>query len=106
MILGLRRMFELYFEWDPVKAADNRRKHRVSFDLATSVFHDPLMTAIPDEEHNETEDRWITLGQAENGGLLVVIHTYRELRPTAARVRIISVRRATRHEQRQYEAGI
>ena len=99
-------MFELHFEWDPVKAAGNRREHRVSFDLAATVFHDPLATSIPDEEHSETEDRWITLGEAENGRLLVVIHTYQEIDPTAAKVRIISARRATRHEQRQYEAGI
>ena len=99
-------MFELHFEWDPVKAAGNRREHRVSFDLAATVFHDPLAASIPDEEHSETEDRWITLGEAENGRLLVVIHTYQEIDPTAAKVRIISARRATKHEQRQYEAGI
>ena len=99
-------MFELQFEWDPAKAAGNRREHRISFDLAATVFHDPLAASIPDEEHGETEERWITLGEADNGRLLVVIHTCREIDPATANVRIISARRATRHEQRQYEAGI
>ncbi len=61
--------FELHFEWDAAKAAGNRRKHGVSFDLAATVFRDPLMISIPDEEHSETVERWITIGQAENSKL-------------------------------------
>ncbi|MGH8556859.1 MAG: BrnT family toxin [Methylococcales bacterium] len=53
----------------------------------------------------ETEERWLTLGQAENGKLLVLIHTYQEFSANAANVRIISARPATKHEQRQYEAS-
>ena len=106
MTFGLRRVFELHFEWDPIKAAGNRSRHRISFELAATVFRDPLTASVPDEEHNETEERWITLGQADNGRLLVVVHTHREIGPTAANVRIISARHATRYEQRQYEAGI
>ena len=72
----MAKRFNYYFEWDPTKAASNRRKHGISFDLAASVFRDPLMLSIPDEEHSEIEERWLTLGQPENEMLLVVIHTY------------------------------
>lgn len=62
------------------------------------------MISIPDEEHSETEERWITMGQAENHKPLVVVHTYHEISANAATVRIISARPATEQEQRQYEA--
>ncbi len=99
-------MFEFHFEWDAAKAVGNRRKHGVSFDLAATVFRDPLMISIPDDEHSETEERWITLGQAENSKLLLVVHTYLAISANAANVRIISARPATKHEQRQYEADL
>ena len=60
--------------------------------------------SVPDEDHSATEERWLTLGQAANGTLLVVIHTYLEVRVDAAAVRIISARRAGRRERRQYES--
>lgn len=97
-------MFDFHFEWDAAKAAGNRRKHGVSFDLAATVFRDPLMISIPDEEHSETEERWITMGQAENSKLLLVVHTYLEISANAANVRIISARPTTKQEQCQYEA--
>jgi uncharacterized DUF497 family protein len=62
-----------------------------------------LAVSIYDEDHSETEERWVTLGQAENGQLLVVVHSYHETSPSEAMVRIISARPATKHEQRQYE---
>ncbi|MES9859000.1 MAG: BrnT family toxin [Sedimenticola sp.] len=65
----------------------------------------PLI-AIPDEEHSEAEERWITLGQAENSKLLLIVHTHLEISANAANVRIISVRPATKQEQRQYEADL
>lgn len=95
--------FEFHFEWDFAKAASNRHKHGISFDLASTIFRDPLMLSIPDEEHRETEERWVTIGQAENGRLLLVVHTYLEISANAANVRMISARFATKHEQRQYE---
>lgn len=98
--------FEFHFEWDATKAAGNRSKHGVSFDLAATVFRDSLMVSIPDEEHNDTEERWITLGQAENHKLLVVVHTYHEISTNVANARIISARPATKQEQRQYEADL
>ena len=99
-------IFDYHFEWNATKAASNQRKHRISFDLAATVFRDPLMVSILDEEHGETEERWITMGQAENSKLLIVIHTYLEISVDAANVRIISARPATKHEQRQYEVSI
>jgi len=98
--------FDFHFEWDASKADRNLRKHGVSFDLAATVFCDPLMISMPDVEHSETEERWITMGQAENSKLLLVIHTYQEIRANAANVRIISARLATKHERRQYETDL
>jgi uncharacterized DUF497 family protein len=95
--------FQYYFEWDAKKAASNRNKHHVGFDLAASVFNDPLMLSMPNIDHSQTEERWTTLGQAENGKLLVVIHTYQGNDTQAAMVRIISARPATKQETRNYE---
>ncbi len=93
---------EYTFDWDPRKAESNLAKHRVSFQNAAGVFLDPLQVAIPDEEHSEAEERWVTIGKAKDGILLVVAHTFAE-NDHEIFVRIISARRATRHEQRQYE---
>ncbi len=98
--------FDFHFEWDPTKADSNLRKHGISFDLAATVFRDPLMISIPDEEHSETEERWITMGLAGNSKLLLVVHTYLEISANMANVRIISARPASKHEQRQYEADL
>lgn len=95
--------FQYSFEWDPNKAVENRRKHGIGFEQAATVFRDKLAVSIYDEDHSENEERWITLGQAENGPLLVVVHTYQEISNTEAAVRIISARQATQHEQRNYE---
>ncbi len=93
------------FSWDPDKAEANRRKHRVSFEQATALFRDPLALSRYDEEHSETEERWVTLGQAENGTMLVVCHTFEELTPNEAQVRLISAREATSAERAQYQHG-
>lgn len=95
--------FQYNFEWDPNKAVANRRKHGIGFEQSATVFKDKLSVSIYDEDHVEDEERWITLGQAENGSLLVVIHTYQEISNTEAVIRIISARPATPHEQRNYE---
>jgi hypothetical protein len=96
--------FDYHFEWDPAKAAGNRRKHGIGFELAATVFRDPLALSRFDEAYSETEERWVTLGQAENGSLLVVVHTFQEVDEHNATVRIVSARLATRHEQRDYES--
>jgi uncharacterized DUF497 family protein len=93
------------FAWDPEKADANRRKHGVTFEQATAVFRDPLALSRYDEEHSENEERWITLGQADAGLLLVTVHTFDELAPNEAQVRLISAREATADERRQYQSG-
>jgi uncharacterized DUF497 family protein len=95
--------FQYRFEWDPNKAVANRRKHGIGFEQAATVFRDRLALSIYDEDHSDDEDRWVTLGQAENGALLVVVHTWQETGATEAVIRIISARPATAHEQRDYE---
>jgi len=98
--------FAYTFEWDPNKAVANRRKHGIGFEQAATVFRDALAVSIYDEDHSESEDRWVTLGQADNGRLLVVIHTHQTISPTEAVIRIISARPAMPHEQRNYEQSI
>ena len=97
------RNFSYHFEWDPAKAVANRQKHGVGFELAATVFRDPLALSRFDEDHSHDEERWITLGQTDNNVLLVVVHTYHEVDEHNAVVRIISARPATKYEQRQYE---
>lgn len=92
------------FEWDPAKAASNRRKHKISFELAATVFRDPLARSIRDEEHGAFEERWITIGVAQDGRTLVVSHTHVEDDGRVTTIRIISARQATRKERRQYES--
>ncbi len=90
------------FEWDIEKEKQNRRRHRVSFVQAATVFQDPNQIATFDEDHSDTEDRWITLGFDRNGILLIVVHTFKETE-YYINVRIISARKATRAETKQYE---
>lgn len=95
--------FDYHFEWDPAKARTNRAKHEVSFERASEIFQDPLLLSMPDDEHSEAEERWVSIGQAANGQLLVVIHTYEEIDAASAAVRIISARTAEKPERRDYE---
>lgn len=91
------------FDWDANKARANLKKHEVSFRLATSVFRDPLALTIFDDEHSDDEERWVTLGRAQNGQILAVVHTTDESSATELHIRIISARRAEREEVRDYE---
>lgn len=88
------------FEWDPEKAANNERKHSISFDEAVTVFGDPLAVTFSDTDHSENEDRSRTYGISGKGRLLVVVHTERP-----GNLRIISARKATRYEQSIYTQG-
>jgi len=94
------------FEWDPTKARANLKKHGVSFEVAVTIFRDPQAVTVFDEEHDENEERWITMGIAEEGNLLVVIHTFKEMTSQEVIIRMISARRATRRERRQYGASL
>jgi len=86
------------FEWDAEKAKENRRKHGVTFDEAITAFSDPLAMLLPDPDHSIGEKRYLVLGTSAQGRLLVVAIAERP-----PRTRLISARRATRKERRQYE---
>jgi uncharacterized DUF497 family protein len=89
------------YEWDPTKAKANLRDHRVSFEEAVTLFLDPLAITYRDPDHSDEEEREITIGHSVKQRILFVSHCQR-----ADRVRIISARRATRKERKQYEEGI
>jgi hypothetical protein len=86
--------------WDPRKAAANLKKHKVSFEEASTVFADGLALTGADPDHSLGEARWITFGESVRGRLLVVSHT-----DEGDIIRIISARVATRREKRFYEEG-
>ena len=90
------------FEWDPKKEKDNRDKHDVAFDEAASVFRDSKALSVFDPDHNATEDRWVTMGIFEKGRLLMVIHTFREENENDITIRIISSRKSTKQETKNY----
>lgn len=87
----------MQFVWDRTKAAANLRKHRISFQEASTVLHDPLSTTFPDPT-SEGEQRFVTIGTSALGHLLAVAHTER-----GDTIRLISARRATRRERGFYE---
>jgi uncharacterized DUF497 family protein len=93
---------EYNFEWDPSKARSNQFKHGVSFQQASQVFRDPMALTLFDEEHSLDEERWTTLGQLADGQYILVIHTF-EQQGDRVDIRIISARKATKNEIRQYE---
>ncbi len=95
------RVHELRFEWNPYKAEANRRKHGVSFDEAQSAFEDVHALVIEDPAHSREEDRFVLLDMSRRPRVVVVVHCYREAEST---IRLISARRATRAEARQYAA--
>lgn len=87
------------FEWNPAKARINLRKHKVEFPYATRVFADPNRIEHPDVNDYEGEERWLVLGRVEEF-VLVVVYTAR-----FDRIRMISARKATRHELIEYWDG-
>ena len=89
----------LEFEWDENKNQTNKTKHNVDFDEAKTVFYDVNALVIDDPEHSETEERFIILGMSNKPNLLVVCHCYRQ---SDTVIRIISARKATKSETRQY----
>jgi uncharacterized DUF497 family protein len=86
-------------DWDPLKAAANLRKHRVSFEEAKSVFYDEFAVQFFDENHSTDEERCILLGMSAGAKLLLVCHCEREQETV---VRIISARKATKRESAFY----
>jgi uncharacterized DUF497 family protein len=89
-----------FFSWDRKKADSNKRKHSVTFEEARSVFFDEREVTIPDPDHSDYEERFLTVGMSDRGRLLLVCYT-----ETNDTIRIISARRADKQEQRYYEAN-
>jgi len=92
------------FEWDTRKATTNRAKHGVAFEEAATVFSDPDGLDGPDLGHSATESRFLRLGRAGTGRVLVVAYTVRR-RDDGESIRIISARRASRKERAAYAAA-
>lgn len=92
-------MKAIEFSWDSKKAHANMRKHGVSFDEASTAFGDANARLIFDPDHSNTEDRYILLGMTTRFRLVVVCHIYRK---TERIIRIISARKATKHEVIEY----
>ncbi len=88
------------FEWNPVKAASNAKKHKVTFEVAKTVFYDDFAVQFFDEEHSADEDRFLLLGISSDARLLLVCHCERE---GGEVVRIISARKATSNEAQYYQ---
>ncbi|HQU42013.1 MAG TPA: BrnT family toxin [Pirellulales bacterium] len=86
------------FEWHADKAASNEKKHGVTFEEAMTVFADPLAVIFDDEEHSDDEPREIIVGHSAQQRLLLISFTER-----GEAVRIISARRATKRERKDYE---
>ena len=93
----------VHFEWDEQKNQRNLDKHRIDFETAQLMFDDPLCVTFI-ERIEAGEARWHGIGSVEGLVLLAVVHTYREAAPDHF-IRIISARRATRHERKLYEAA-
>jgi uncharacterized DUF497 family protein len=89
----------LSFVWDENKNRKNIASHKVSFEEAKTVFYDPNARVTYDPDHSEDEDRFLILGFSNALNMLVVCHSYRE---DDSVIRIISARRATAKEQKQY----
>lgn len=94
-------MADITFQWDPRKNRANLAKHGISFDEAKTVFYDEAALLISDPEHSESEDRFLLIGTSSTLRELVVAHCYRQ---SDAVIRIISARKATSQERRQYRA--
>ena len=86
------------FEWDRLKAEQNRKKHAVSFDDAVTVFYDPVAATFDDPDHSSSEPRFITIGYSSHDRLLVVVHTEH-----GRNIRIISARPANARERKNHE---
>jgi uncharacterized protein len=90
----------MQFEWDKEKAASNLTKHRVSFEEAKTVFDDPLYVDFYDPDHSEDEERYLIVGESNQGRLLIVSYTER-----GNSIRLISAREVTPTERVAYEEG-
>jgi len=94
------------FEWDPVKAESNQRKHGISFETAIRAFADPFVLIMPDRIE-DGEQRWHAIGIVDGHSMLLVVHTAwdddDEADDVSEVIRVISARKADRKERQRYE---
>lgn len=90
----------LEVEWDPEKAIEVSYNHGVSFEEAATIYLDPLAATVYDSKHSDEEDRWATIGRSRQDRLLVVVHADR-----GSRIRVITARKPSPDEIRDYEQG-
>lgn len=93
-------MKNIQFSWDENKAKSNLAKHKISFDEAKTVFDDDNARLIYDPDHSEDEDRFILLGLSCKLKVLTVVHCFKD---KDNNIRIISARKSTKNEERQYK---
>ena len=89
------------FEWDGTKAKQNLKDHGVTFGEALTVFADPLAKIFDDPDHSDDERHELIIGHSAQGRLLIVSFTER-----GRRTRIISARKTTKRERRDYEKNV
>lgn len=87
------------YEWNLIKEKLNIAKHAVTFDEAKSVFGDEYGLVLFDEDHSDDEERFLLLGMSGKDRILLVVHCYKE----CDTIRIISARKATTKERKQYK---
>lgn len=92
-------MADISFEWDESKNSQNKKKHGVAFEEGQTVFSDENALLLHDPDHSDEEDRFMLLGLSSSLRILVVCHCYRK---NDEIIRIISARKATKLEQKQY----
>jgi uncharacterized DUF497 family protein len=91
------------FEWDESKNRRNHRKHGIWFEEAQTVWADGHSVEFFDPQHSQAEDRYLRVGHSTRVRLLLVVFCERL---EGSLIRIISARKATKKEVRQYEKGI
>ena len=91
-------IMDIHFAWDEEKNRSNQKKHGISFEEAATVFYDDDALLKYDEAHSLDEERFVMLGMSKANRMLVVCHCCR----MGGVLRIISARKATRREERQY----
>lgn len=93
----------MQFEWDEKKNKANQKKHHVSFEEAQTIFFDPMTKVASDPDHSGSEDRFIAVGHSSAHRLLPVVHCYRDEESV---IRIVSARKLTQSERKQFEEGL
>ena len=92
----------MYFEWDDNKNRINKDKHGVTFEEAKTVFYDENALLEFDDTHSDAEERFRILGSSSFGNILLVVHCVRN----GSTIRIISSRKATQNEKKNYERSL